>query len=119
MQDMLRGLRAVHSYDGPGRPDREGQTAVHPIVRTHPDTGQEGLFINHMFAVRFEGMTDYESRPLIDFLDRHMTRPEFTCRLRWQPGMVAMWDNRFTLHYPINDFTGHLRSLIRCTAMET
>ncbi|MEQ9190360.1 MAG: TauD/TfdA family dioxygenase [Alphaproteobacteria bacterium] len=119
MQDMLRGLKAVHSYDGPGRPDREGQTAIHPVVRTHPDSGAEGLYFNRMFGVRFEGMTEYESKPLIDFLDHHMTRPEFTCRLRWQPGMVAIWDNRFTLHYPINDFTGHLRSLIRCTAMDT
>lgn len=118
LQDTLRGLSAVHSYDGPGRPDREGQTAVHPVVRRHPDTGAEGLYINRMFVVRFEGMTAEESQPLIDYLDRHMTRPEFTCRLRWRAGQVVMWDNRFTLHYPINDFSGERRLLLRCTAME-
>ena len=118
MQDLLRGLEAVHSYDGPGRPDRVGQTAVHPVVRRHPETGCEGLYLNKMFATRFQGMTEQESRPIIAFLDRHMTRPEFTCRLSWRQGQVVMWDNRFTLHYPINDFTGHPRLLIRCTALE-
>ena len=118
MQNLLRGLEAVHSYDGPGQPDRPGQTAVHPVVRRHPETGREGLYINKMFATRFQGMSEAESRPIIAFLDRHMTRPEFTCRLSWRKGQVVMWDNRFTLHYPINDFTGHPRLLIRCTAME-
>jgi len=118
MQGLLRELEAVHSYDGPGKPDREGQTAVHPVVRRHPETGAEGIYLNRMFATRFVGMSEEESGPLIDFLDRHITRPEFTCRLRWQPGQVVMWDNRFTLHYPINDFTVYRRLLIRCTAME-
>ena len=118
LQDLLRGLAAVHSYHGPGRPDCDGQTAIHPVVRRHPETGAEGIYLNRMFATRFEGWTEEESRPLIDFLDRHMAKPEFTCRVRWSPGQVVMWDNRFTLHYPINDFTGHRRLLIRCTAME-
>ena len=117
-QAFLRGLSAVHSYDGPGRPDRDGQTAIHPVVRRHPETGAEGIYLNRMFATRFDGMTAEESRPLIDFLDRHMSRPEFTCRLRWRTGQVVIWDNRFTLHYPINDFTGERRLLIRCTALE-
>ena len=118
LQALLRGLRAVHSYDGPARPDREGQTAVHPVVRRHPESGAEGLYLNRMFTTRFLDWTEAESRPLIDFLDRHMTRPEFTCRLRWRPGQVVLWDNRFTLHYPINDFSGQPRLLIRCTALE-
>ena len=118
MQELLRGLEAVHSYDGPGKPDREGQTAIHPVVRRHPETDAEGIYLNRMFVTRFVGMSEAESRPLIDFLDRHITRPEFTCRVRWQAGQVVMWDNRFTLHYPINDFTGHRRLLIRCTALE-
>lgn len=118
LQALLRGLSAEHSYDGPGRPDRAGQTAVHPVVRRHPESGAEGLYINRMFATRFEGWSATESRPLIDFLDRHMTRPEFTCRMTWRPGRVVMWDNRFTLHYPINDFTGQRRLLLRCTALE-
>jgi taurine dioxygenase len=118
MQDLLRTLEAVHSYDGPGAPDREGLTAVHPVVRRHPDTGEEGIYLNRMFVVRFVGMTADESRPMIDFLDRHMTRPEFTCRVRWSEGQVVMWDNRFTLHYPIDDIVGHRRLLLRCTALE-
>lgn len=118
MKNMLRPLRAVHSYDGPHRPDHPTQTAVHPVVRRHPDTGREGLFINRMFATRFDGMTPEESRPLIDFLDRHMSKPEFTCRVSWSEGQVTIWDNRFTLHYPINDFTGHRRLLIRCSTIE-
>ena len=119
MQALFRNLNAVHSYDGPGRPDRDGQTAVHPVVRTNPRTHREGLFINRMFANRFEGMSQDESKDLIAFLDRHMTRPEFTCRVGWELGQVVMWDNRFSLHYPINDFSGHQRLLIRCTAMDT
>jgi taurine dioxygenase len=118
MQDLLRGLEAVHSYDGPSKPDREGLTAVHPVIRRHPVSGAEGIYLNRMFVVRFVGMTTYESRPIIEFLDQHMTRPEFTCRVRWREGQVVMWDNRFTLHYPIDDFTGHRRLLLRCTALE-
>lgn len=118
MQELLRGLEAVHSYDGPGRPDHEGLTAIHPVVRQHPDTGAEGIYLNRMFATRFVGMSEYESRPLIEFLDRHMSRAEFTCRVRWRAGQVVLWDNRFTLHYPINDFTGHERLLLRCVALE-
>ena len=118
MQALLRSLEAVHSYDGPGRPDHPEETAIHPVVRVHPDTGAEGLYVNRMFATRFRDMTRAESRPIIEFLDRHMTRPEFTCRVRWRPGQVVMWDNRFTLHYPINDFTGERRLLLRCTTME-
>jgi len=119
LQEMLRGLNAVHSYNGPDRPDHPTETAVHPVVRRHPDTGQEGLYINRMFATRFERMTADESRPLIEFLDRHISRPEFSTRIHWKPGQMTIWDNRFTLHYPINDFTGHQRLLLRCSTMET
>ena len=118
MREWLTPLSAVHSYDGPHAPDHPNETATHPVVRTHPVTGEQGLYINRMFSKRFSGMSEYESRPMIDFLDRHMARPEFTFRHRWQTGDVVFWDNRFTLHYPINDFTGHLRSLFRCTALE-
>ncbi|MBX2868676.1 MAG: TauD/TfdA family dioxygenase [Acidiferrobacterales bacterium] len=117
MQSMLAKLQGVHSYNGRGRPDHETETAVHPVVRAHPVRNQHGLYINRMFVTRFDGMSSEESEPLIDFLDQHMSRPEFTCRVSWEPGQVVMWDNRFTLHYPINDFTGHRRHLIRCTAM--
>ena len=118
MKEMLRPLRAVHSYDGPFRPDHPTHTAIHPVVRRHPERGDEGLFVNRMFTTRFEGMSAEESWPIIEYLDRHMSKPEFTCRVSWKPGQVTIWDNRFTLHYPINDFVGHRRLLIRCSTVE-
>ena len=118
LQTTLAPLAVVHSYDGPDAPDHPTETAIHPLVRTHPVTGKQGLYINRMFARRFEGMSEAESRPLIEFLDRHMSRIEFTFRHRWQDGDLVFWDNRFTLHYPINDFSGHRRLLLRCTALE-
>ena len=119
MQKMLRKLEAVHSYSGPDAPDHPTETAVHPVVRRHPETGEEGLYLNRMFSTRFVGMTPTESEPLLKFLDEHMTRCEFTARISWTEGQLVMWDNRFTLHYPINDFSGHRRLLYRCAAMET
>jgi len=119
MQKMLDSLSAVHSYNGRGRPDHETETAIHPVVRTHSAIGRRSLYINRMFVTRFDGMSESESEPLIDFLDKHISSPQFTCRISWQPQQVVMWDNRFTLHYPINDFTGHRRRLLRCTAMCT
>lgn len=118
MKQTLRSLNAVHSYDGPGAPDHPTETAIHPVVRVHPESGKEGIYLNRMFATRFDGMTEAESRPMIDYLDAHISRPEFSCRVSWSTGQVVMWDNRFTLHYPSNDFTGHRRMLIRCTALE-
>ena len=118
MQKMLRKLEAVHSYSGPDAPDHPTETAVHPVVRRHPETGEEGLYLNRMFVTRFVGMTPKESEPLLKFLDEHMTRCEFTARISWTEGQLVMWDNRFTLHYPINDFSGHRRLLYRCAAME-
>ena len=118
LREVLAGLDAVHSYDGPGRPDHPEQTAIHPVVREHPATGRRGLYLNRMFTTRFQGMSEAESQPLIDYLDRHMARTEFTFRHRWREGDLVFWDNRFTLHYPINDFTGQRRLLLRCTALE-
>ncbi len=119
MQAALDGLAAVHSYDGPGQPDHPSQTAIHPVIRQHPISNKKGIYINRMFATRFLNMTEDESRPLINFLDHHISRPEFTFRHRWSPFDLVLWDNRFTLHYPVNDFTGHSRLLIRCTALES
>ena len=118
MQDMLRGLRAVHNYHGPMGETVDGLNAVHPVVYVNPRTSHEIIYLNRMFVTHFEGMTSEESRPLIDFLDKHMTRPEFTCRIQWEVGQVVMWNNFSTLHYPINDFSGERRLLIRCTALE-
>lgn len=118
LKAKLRGMRAVHSYYGPGGEEDARYLAVQPVVRKYPVTAREGLYINRMFTTRFEGMTEAESRPLLDFLFSQMERHEFTCRFRWQAGGVIIWDNRFTLHFPINDFTGERRVMIRTTVLE-
>ncbi len=92
--------------------DAERQ-AVHPVVRTHPETGSKALFVNFGHTLRFDGWSEEESRPLLEFLFRHQTSPEFTCRFRWRPGSVAFWDNRCTQHNPINDYHGQRRLMHR------
>jgi taurine dioxygenase len=94
---------------------REPMTAEHPVVRTHPETGRKGLFISTAHTERFVGMTREESLGLLEYLFQHQIRPEFTCRFRWQPGSVAFWDNRCTLHNPVNDYHGHRRVMHRIT----
>jgi taurine dioxygenase len=119
MKTMLAGLKVVHSdirVAGPQaglnarrsskvREDANWRPTenVHPAVRTHPETGRKCLFVNHSYSCRFEGMTDQESRPLLDFLMNHGHRPEFTCRFRWQSGSIAFWDNRCTKHLAVHD----------------
>lgn len=86
-----------------------------PLVRTHPFTGEQSLYLDEVYASHIEGMTEAESRPLLDFLIRHITQHHFTCRLRWEPGMVAMWDNRSALHIAANDYDGWRREMYRTT----
>lgn len=119
MQHMLAGLRAVHSdrkVAGPQSGVNAGRStkardddawretvSVHPVVRTHPETGRKLLFVNASYTMRFEDMTVEESRPLLRFLLEHGHRPEFTCRFRWAPGSVAFWDNRSVKHLAVHD----------------
>jgi len=131
MKWMLHGLKGVnsseHGYAG-GRAanmaklDAMGETynqaatvfeSEHPIVRTHPETGLKSLYLNRSHTVRFKDMTEAESKPLIEYLTAHITRPEFTCRFRWQPGSIAVWDNRTTQHFAINDYHGQRRRMHR------
>jgi taurine dioxygenase len=89
--------------------------AEHPVVRVHPETGRRALYVSHAHTERFVGMTREESLPILQFLYRHQTRPEFTCRFRWRPGSIALWDNRCTQHNAINDYHGHRRLMHRIT----
>jgi taurine dioxygenase len=89
-------------------------TSVHPLVRTHPETGRKALYIGG-HVQRFDGMTDEESQPLIDFFMKHSIRPEFTCRVRWQTGTLTFWDNRCTQHFAVNDYPAESRVMHRIT----
>jgi taurine dioxygenase len=129
MKRLLAGLKVVSSSakadvsrtredriaDHPGTDARRAFEATHPVVRTHPESGHKALYVNLAHSVRFEGMTDAESAPLLEFLFRHQVKPEFTCRFRWARGSIAFWDNRSTQHNPINDYHGHLRRMLRIT----
>ena len=129
MKSLLAGMRAVHTdtmVAGPNanrnsrrttkvREDADWTPTVnlHPVVRTHPETGRKSLFVNRAYVQTFEGMTEDESRPLLQFLFRHGERPEFTCRFRWRDGSVAFWDNRQTHHIAVNDAGPHFRHVRR------
>ncbi len=134
MKSMLDGIRAIHSakvaYDPAGSAgakfrgeatlkykysDAVHEENAHPVVRTHPESGRKAIYVNPMFTLRFENMTDAESKPLLDYLYQHSTRPEFTCRFHWQKGSVAFWDNRGVMHYAMNDYVGHRRVMNRIT----
>lgn len=87
----------------------------HPMVRRHPVTGEESLFVDENYATGIEGMTTFEAKPILDFLVGHILQHAFTCRLHWQDGTVAMWDNRLTLHLGPNDYDGFRREMYRTT----
>ena len=88
---------------------------IHPVVWTHPETGRKSLYFSPGHATSFEGWTEEESVGLLDCLSQHQIAPEFQCRLAWGVGDIAIWDNRSTLHYPLNDYHGHWRLLHRIT----
>jgi taurine dioxygenase len=89
------------------------QEMEHPLVRVHPETGRKVLWITGAYSVRFAGMTREESRPLLDQLNAHVSRPEFTCRVRWRKGTLTVMDNRCTQHYALNDYAGFRRHMLR------
>ena len=87
----------------------------HPVVRTHPETGRNGLFVNPHFTSFLEGLSTLESDVLLELLHRHCLRPEFGVRHRWQAGDVAFWDNRATMHYALDDYGDAIRVARRVT----
>jgi len=129
MKTLLQGLRVVNNSakadashtredriaQSPGKESRRVFEATHPAVRTHPESGRKALYLNLAHTVRFDGLTEAESAPLLEFLFRHQVQPEFTCRFRWTPGSLAFWDNRSAQHNPINDYHGQLRRMLRIT----
>lgn len=89
--------------------------ATHPLVRTHPVTGEKSLYCDGCYAVGIEGLSEPEAEALLKFLVAHMTQPAFTCRLHWQPKTFALWDNRICIHQAFNDYDGFRRELYRTT----
>ncbi|MEZ4464647.1 MAG: TauD/TfdA family dioxygenase [bacterium] len=119
MRGFLDGLEAWHDFSYgfkeslrlalPGGRERLAAAVAanpprrHPVVRTHPESGRRALFVNPLFTTRIEGLSAPESDALLAFLYRHAVADEFTFRLHWEPDTVAFWDNRCTLHKPVND----------------
>jgi taurine dioxygenase len=129
MKRLLDGLVAVNSSakadttrtredrikDSGKAEAKKEYVAEHPVVRTHPETGRKALYINGGHTLRFNDMSVEESGPLLNYLFQHAVRPQFTCRFRWEPGSIALWDNRCTQHNPVNDYHGHRRVMHRVT----
>ncbi len=135
LRHTLDGLRAVHSAGRAYAPtgilaatsrgrtmpidtsDEARAEQVHPLVITHPETGRRALFCNPTYTVRLDGWTAAEGAPLLGHLYDHGTRPEMTCRVRWAPETLVIWDNRCTQHLAVNDYDGHRRQLHRTTVV--
>lgn len=108
----VKTSRSVHMRRGDPEADREIR---HPVAPLHEPSGRRALFVNPIYTLRIDGLPEDESREVLDGLYAHATRPELTCRFRWSAQAVAIWDNRATLHYAINDYDGHRRLLYRTT----
>ncbi|KAL6241716.1 hypothetical protein RBB50_011249 [Rhinocladiella similis] len=131
VKKTLKGLRAISSSakadvsktredrikeDAQGSENENRDLEVaHPAVRTHPETGREALYLNVAHTTRFDGWTEEESKPLLEYLFQHQVKLEYTCRFKWRVGSVAFWDNRCVQHNPVNDYHGFKRSMHRIT----
>ena len=129
MKGYLEGLQASHSFAHgfrhslaePGGWERLGDAVrrnppvEHPVVRTHPVTGRRALFVNRLFTTHIVGLAEAESSAVLGFLFEHLETPEFACRFRWRPDSIAFWDNRATLHRPLNDYFPANRRMERIT----
>ena len=130
LKQEIEGLEAYHSadhiYEEDGlyaqtdmAADLRGQSlrtgATHPVVIRHPHTGRRLLYVNSAFTLNFVGRTRAESLPLLQRLYDAATAADNTCRVAWEPGSVAIWDNRTTWHLAMNDYQGHAREMHRIT----
>lgn len=125
MKAMLADAKTVNIYTkNKGRAanmqndysEGEPEEYVHPLFRTHPETGRKTLYISYKGVTRrLDGFSDAESQPILEFLMNHAKRPEFTCRVNWTPGSLCVWDNRSVIHLAVNDYHGHRRVMHRIT----
>jgi alpha-ketoglutarate-dependent sulfate ester dioxygenase len=132
VQQLVDGLTAVHDgtrefgyylaqrRGGQGNEwDGEVVTRLdpveHPVIRVHPETGRKGIFVNPGFTSHITGVSEFESRAILDLLYAHLTKPEHIVRHRWRAGDVAMWDNRSTSHYANRDYGTNRRVMHRIT----
>ena len=132
-REFLTGLDAVHDF-ARGFPQggivagsagaekhakalAEHPPVTHPVVRTHPETGADGLFVNFGFTARIKGLRRKESDAILGLLFEHVTKPEFQVRFRWSDNAVAFWDNRVTQHYAVNDYLPNRRVMNRATIL--
>ena len=125
LKSTLGSLRAINSASVVPRDEdiyqavksknsaKSGQFAVHPVIRRHDETGRRAVYVNGIHTLGFEGLTRAESLPLLEYLFDQVSRPEYSFRLRWQADTVAMWDNRCTQHYALNDYHGFRRVMQR------
>ncbi|MEO6716944.1 MAG: TauD/TfdA family dioxygenase [Novosphingobium sp.] len=89
----------------------------HPVIRTHPETGERALYVNSAFTTHIEGLSDKESAWLLDHLYSQASRPEYQCRFRWRANSIAFWDNRSCQHYAVNDYYPAMRAMERVTVV--
>jgi taurine dioxygenase len=125
MKGILESLVAIHETPVPDVDPPKGlssepvrlvnKQAEHPVIHVHPETRKKLIYVNKTYTTKFKGLTEEESKPLLDYLFQHSTKAEFTCRIRWAAGTVTFWDNRCTQHLPINDYHGFRREMHRIT----
>jgi taurine dioxygenase len=129
MQNFLADLTAEHDFSygfkeslaEPGGRERLAQAVadnppvIHPVIRTHPESGKKVIFVNSLFTTRILELNNRESEDVLKFLFEHVVTVEYSCRFRWAPNSIAIWDNRSTQHKPINDYFPAHRMLQRIT----
>jgi taurine dioxygenase len=103
MRELVDGLTAIHTAKVYGHPENR---AEHPVVRVHPETGRRCLYVNAQFTQRIPQLSRDESDLLLGYLTHYTVQPQFTVRHRWSEGTIAIWDNRCTQHFVLNDFVG-------------